>query len=182
MGAGDEFKACALETRHGSAPPSKKNKSKPSTIGVPMNDSDLCQGDLIEAVNRGRRRRRRRNLTECAAAPLPISRSPEGGLPKSGSARRYKPSNAGSARQGSRGAVAPRASRGSREAAITSPLSRVLAGQMSDDLSRPTRCRACIPQGAVSRELPIVNKRGCPARSAKFVQMVERFDDEVGGD
>ena len=37
-----------------------------------------------------------------------------------------------------------------------------------------------IPQGAVSRELPIINKRGLHARaSAKFVQMVERFDAEV---
>ena len=33
---------------------------------------------------------------------------------------------------------------------------------------------------AVSREIPITNKRGLHARaSAKFVQMVERFDAEV---
>jgi phosphocarrier protein HPr len=37
-----------------------------------------------------------------------------------------------------------------------------------------------IPPGAVSRELPIINKRGLHARaSAKFVQMVERFNAEV---
>ena len=37
-----------------------------------------------------------------------------------------------------------------------------------------------IPSGAVSRELPIINKRGLHARaSAKFVQMVERFNAEV---
>ena len=36
------------------------------------------------------------------------------------------------------------------------------------------------PSGAVSREIPIINKRGLHARaSAKFVQMVERFDAEV---
>jgi phosphocarrier protein HPr len=37
-----------------------------------------------------------------------------------------------------------------------------------------------IPAGAISRELPIINKRGLHARaSAKFVQMVERFNAEV---
>jgi phosphocarrier protein HPr len=37
-----------------------------------------------------------------------------------------------------------------------------------------------VPEGAVSRELPIINKRGLHARaSAKFVQMVERFNAEV---
>ena len=37
-----------------------------------------------------------------------------------------------------------------------------------------------VPAGAVSRELPIINKRGLHARaSAKFVQMVERFSAEV---
>ena len=36
------------------------------------------------------------------------------------------------------------------------------------------------PSGAVIREIPIVNKRGLHARaSAKFVQMVERFNAEV---
>jgi phosphocarrier protein HPr len=39
---------------------------------------------------------------------------------------------------------------------------------------------ASVPEGAVSRELPIINKRGLHARaSAKFVQMVERFSAEV---
>ena len=37
-----------------------------------------------------------------------------------------------------------------------------------------------VPQGAISRELLIVNKRGLHARaSAKFVQTVERFNAEV---
>lgn len=34
--------------------------------------------------------------------------------------------------------------------------------------------------GAVTREIPIINKRGLHARaSAKFVQMVEKFDADV---
>ena len=37
-----------------------------------------------------------------------------------------------------------------------------------------------MPAGALSRELPIINKRGLHARaSAKFVQTVERFNAEV---
>jgi phosphocarrier protein HPr len=37
-----------------------------------------------------------------------------------------------------------------------------------------------IPEGAISRELPIINKRGLHARaSAKFVQMVERFNADI---
>jgi phosphocarrier protein HPr len=37
-----------------------------------------------------------------------------------------------------------------------------------------------VPAGAVSCELPIINKRGLHARaSAKFVQLVERFNAEV---
>ena len=37
-----------------------------------------------------------------------------------------------------------------------------------------------VPADAVSREIPIINKRGLHARaSAKFVQMVERFNAEV---
>ena len=36
------------------------------------------------------------------------------------------------------------------------------------------------PNGALVREIPIINKRGLHARaSAKFVQMVERFNAEV---
>ena len=52
---------------------------------------------------------------------------------------------------------------------------------MSDDAASPEHhAGPSIPQGAVSRELPIINKRGLHARaSAKFVQMVERFDAEV---
>ncbi len=39
---------------------------------------------------------------------------------------------------------------------------------------------APVPEGALARELAIVNKRGLHARaSAKFVQTVERFDAEV---
>jgi phosphocarrier protein len=45
----------------------------------------------------------------------------------------------------------------------------------SDDTPAPK-----VPVGAISRELPIINKRGLHARaSAKFVQMVERFNAEV---
>ena len=52
---------------------------------------------------------------------------------------------------------------------------------MSDDAASPAPdAGPGIPQGALSRELPIINKRGLHARaSAKFVQMVERFDAEV---
>jgi phosphocarrier protein len=39
---------------------------------------------------------------------------------------------------------------------------------------------AVIPDGALGRELPILNKKGLHARaSAKFVQTVERFDADV---
>ena len=52
---------------------------------------------------------------------------------------------------------------------------------MSDDAPSPENAAGpSIPQGAVSREIPIINKRGLHARaSAKFVQMVERFNAEV---
>ena len=52
---------------------------------------------------------------------------------------------------------------------------------MSDDAPSPeNEAGPSIPQGAVSREIPIINKRGLHARaSAKFVQMVERFKAEV---
>jgi len=52
---------------------------------------------------------------------------------------------------------------------------------MSDEDSSPEDLPGrSIPPGAISRELPIINKRGLHARaSAKFVQMVERFDAEV---
>src|ERR1700760_4295438 len=50
---------------------------------------------------------------------------------------------------------------------------------MSDD-DTPPGSGPAIPPGALSRELPIINKRGLHARaSAKFVQMVERFNAEV---
>jgi phosphocarrier protein HPr len=39
---------------------------------------------------------------------------------------------------------------------------------------------APVPEGALSRELPVINKRGLHARaSAKFVQMVEKFDARI---
>jgi phosphocarrier protein HPr len=52
---------------------------------------------------------------------------------------------------------------------------------MSDDASSPENDPGpTVPPGAISRELPIINKRGLHARaSAKFVQMVERFNAEV---
>ena len=52
---------------------------------------------------------------------------------------------------------------------------------MSDDGASPDiPSGPSIPEGALSRELPIVNKRGLHARaSAKFVQMVECFEAEI---
>src|SRR4051812_48921663 len=52
---------------------------------------------------------------------------------------------------------------------------------MSDDIPSPENAGGpSVPPGAMRRELPIINKRGLHARaSAKFVQMVERFDAEV---
>ena len=52
---------------------------------------------------------------------------------------------------------------------------------MSDDGAAPQdNAGPNVPAGAVSRELPIINKRGLHARaSAKFVQMVERFNAEI---
>ena len=52
---------------------------------------------------------------------------------------------------------------------------------MSDDVpSRANSGVPSIPPGTISRELPIINKRGLHARaSAKFVQTVERFNAEV---
>jgi phosphocarrier protein HPr len=51
---------------------------------------------------------------------------------------------------------------------------------MSNDASPENEIGPGVPAGAISRELPIINKRGLHARaSAKFVQMVERFDAEI---
>jgi phosphocarrier protein len=55
---------------------------------------------------------------------------------------------------------------------------------MSDDASPEGNANsgagAGVPEGAISRELLIVNKRGLHARaSAKFVQTVERFSAQV---
>jgi phosphocarrier protein len=50
-----------------------------------------------------------------------------------------------------------------------------------DDAPQPVNeAGPSVPAGAVSREIPIINKRGLHARaSAKFVQMVERFNAEI---
>ena len=51
---------------------------------------------------------------------------------------------------------------------------------MTDDASPENDAGPSIPPGAVSREIPIINKRGLHARaSAKFVQTVERFNADV---
>jgi phosphocarrier protein HPr len=53
---------------------------------------------------------------------------------------------------------------------------------MSEDDAAPPANDAgtAVPPDAISRELLIINKRGLHARaSAKFVQMVERFNAEI---
>ncbi|WP_454624319.1 HPr family phosphocarrier protein [Bradyrhizobium cenepequi] len=51
---------------------------------------------------------------------------------------------------------------------------------MSAEGSGENEIGPTVPAGAISRELQIVNKRGLHARaSAKFVQMVERFNAEI---
>ena len=52
---------------------------------------------------------------------------------------------------------------------------------MSEDGALPENTTGpAVPPGAISREMPIINKRGLHARaSAKFVQTVERFMSEV---
>jgi phosphocarrier protein HPr len=51
---------------------------------------------------------------------------------------------------------------------------------MSDEAAPEKELGPSVPAGAGSRELQIINKRGLHARaSAKFVQMVERFNAEV---
>jgi phosphocarrier protein HPr len=51
---------------------------------------------------------------------------------------------------------------------------------MSDEAAPEKELGPSVPPGAISRELQIINKRGLHARaSAKFVQMVERFNAEV---
>ena len=51
---------------------------------------------------------------------------------------------------------------------------------MSDDAAPEKELGPSVPSGAISRELLIINKRGLHARaSAKFVQMVERFNAEI---
>jgi phosphocarrier protein len=49
---------------------------------------------------------------------------------------------------------------------------------MTDDAaSSGEHARLEVPSGTVTREIPIINKRGLHARaSAKFVKMVEQFD------
>ena len=52
---------------------------------------------------------------------------------------------------------------------------------MSDEDAAPeNNAGPSIPPDALSREIPIINKRGLHARaSAKFVQLVERFNADV---
>jgi phosphocarrier protein len=51
---------------------------------------------------------------------------------------------------------------------------------MSDDAAPEKELGPSVPAGAISQELQIINKRGLHARaSAKFVQMVEKFNAEV---
>jgi phosphocarrier protein HPr len=51
---------------------------------------------------------------------------------------------------------------------------------MSDEAAPENEVGPSVPAGAISREVLIINKRGLHARaSAKFVQMVERFNAEV---
>ncbi len=51
---------------------------------------------------------------------------------------------------------------------------------MSDEATPEDEIGPSVPAGAISRELLITNKRGLHARaSAKFVQLVERFNAEV---
>ena len=58
-----------------------------------------------------------------------------------------------------------------------------MTGKPDDAVSsneEPATARASAAPGAASREIPIVNKRGLHVRaSAKFVQMVERFNADV---
>jgi phosphocarrier protein HPr len=51
---------------------------------------------------------------------------------------------------------------------------------MSDEAAPANNAGAAVPSDAISRELLIINKRGLHARaSAKFVQLVEKFEAEV---
>ncbi|MET0678475.1 MAG: HPr family phosphocarrier protein [Bradyrhizobium sp.] len=51
---------------------------------------------------------------------------------------------------------------------------------MSDDAAPDKDLGPSVPADAISRELQIINKRGLHARaSAKFVQLVEKFEAEV---
>ncbi|WP_050626881.1 HPr family phosphocarrier protein [Bradyrhizobium viridifuturi] len=51
---------------------------------------------------------------------------------------------------------------------------------MSDEAPGANHVGPGVPAGTISRELLIVNKRGLHARaSAKFVQLVERFNAEI---
>ena len=51
---------------------------------------------------------------------------------------------------------------------------------MSDEAAPGNDIGPSVPAGAISKELLIINKRGLHARaSAKFVQMVEKFEAEV---
>lgn len=57
-----------------------------------------------------------------------------------------------------------------------------MTGQPDDAVSPGGQLASDAPSssGAVSREIPVINKRGLHARaSAKFVQMVERFNADI---
>jgi phosphocarrier protein len=54
-----------------------------------------------------------------------------------------------------------------------------MSGWQADDFDAPCP-PAPIPEGALARELPIVNKKGLHARAtAKFVQCAEKFEAEI---
>src|SRR6185437_927357 len=100
-----------------------------------------------------------------------------------GSARRHQSAHAGQTREGARGAPAARgncdgARSGTQIRHHRQPGPR---RQMSDDdASLENIPGPRVPEGAISKELLIVNKRGLHARaSAKFVQTVERFNADV---
>src|ERR1700694_1508273 len=87
----DEFRA-ALEHVMG---PQKQIEA--ITIGA-EDDSDLCRSEILDAVNRAD------SGYSVALQPRDFLHEP----PESGSARRHQSSHAGQARQGARGAFAPR--------------------------------------------------------------------------
>jgi phosphocarrier protein len=152
----DEFKA-ALEHVMG---PQKQIEAV--TIGA-EDDSDLCRSDIIEAVNRVDSGDGVAILTDMfGGTPSNLAISCMSRPKVEVLARRHRHG------PGSRPQIRDHCQSGSRR-------------QMSDDAASPENDPGpSVPSGAVSREIPIINKRGLHARaSAKFVQMVERFNAEV---